>query len=88
MVSNEFFTIAWTFPRRIHKVIIVEYVVVVSLKKWLASPMPIKVGAVVATRRLAEALQEDVVPKYITYPASVSPFPYPLISLVNAHHTP
>ena len=88
VVSNEFFTIAWTFPRRIHKVIIVEYVVIISLNKWLASPMPIKVGAVVATRWLAKALQEDLVPKYINYAASVSLFPYTLISLVNAHHTP
>jgi hypothetical protein len=88
VVSNEFFTIAWTFPRCIHKVIIVEYVVIISLKKWLASPMPIKIGAVVATRRLAKALQEDLVPKYINYPALISLFPYSLISLVNAHHTP
>jgi hypothetical protein len=88
VVSNEFFTIARTFPRRIHKVIFVEYVVIISLNKWLASPMPIKVGAVVATRWLAKALQEDLVPKYINYAASVSLFPYTLISLVNAHHTP
>jgi hypothetical protein len=88
VVSNEFFTIAWTFPRRIHKVIIVEYVVIISLNKRLASPMPIEVGAVVATRWLAKALQEDLVPKYINYAASVSLFPYTLISLVNAHHTP
>ncbi len=50
--------------------------------------MPIKVGAVVATGWLAKALQEDLVPNYLSYPASVSLFLYTLILLVNAHHTP
>ncbi len=65
MVSNEFLAIAWTFPRCIHKIIGVEYVVIISLNKWLASPKPVKVGAVVATRRLTKALQKHLVPKYI-----------------------
>jgi hypothetical protein len=67
VVTNEFLAIALTFPRCIHKVIGVEYVVIISLNKWLASPKPVKVGAVVATRRLTKALQKHLVPKYINY---------------------
>jgi hypothetical protein len=68
VVSNEFLAIAWTFPRCIHKVISVENIVIKSLNKWLASPKPVKVGAVITTRRLTKALQKNLVPKYVNYP--------------------
>jgi hypothetical protein len=68
VVSNEFLAIAWTFPRSIHKVIAVEYVVIISLNKWLASPKPVEVGAVITTRRLTKALQKNLVPNYINCP--------------------
>jgi hypothetical protein len=66
VISNEFFTIAGALPRGSHKVCIVEDVVIIPRGEGLVSPVPVEVRPVIATRRLAKALQEDMVSKYLT----------------------